>query len=122
MATDLHPDYLAAPPGERWRGGPLAGLIEALTREAVLAPGEVVHRVLPGGAHVRMRVNPDRAYLRELVLYRKEPAPEDASKWEREVRVFLHHFRIEAWGYGLGINNAGYPTALSVEPQDLFTS
>jgi hypothetical protein len=118
--VSAHPDYAAADPADRWRGGDLPALFAALTGAATALPaGSWARRVLPHGAWVAVRYTD--AGLRELRIYRREP-PKTADgprKWRAEVAVFAKRFGAGDWPVEWGEFH-GAPLATLREPGRLL--
>lgn len=92
--SNPHPDYLSVDEAHRW-GKPLPALIEHLMKESYRRRGQWAWSVLPHGALVAMRVNP-QTFRRELRIARKTiPGDVDAPGWKRwakELSIFLAKF------------------------------
>ena len=97
MSDDLHPDYLAADVVHRWTGQLLQLAITA-REKAWKAKGEWVWWVMPRGACVAMRVNPE-SFIKELRLSRRErPTDEKGwAAWRVEVATFIQHLEASEW-------------------------
>lgn len=92
-----HADFLAAPEGRRWNGE-LSELLPVLRREAYALAGGWAWRVLPRGAYVMLRINPD--FYKAVRIARKAKAPPDErarSYWAAELKVFREHLGITDW-------------------------
>lgn len=92
MPASPHPDYLAVDESRRW-ALPLHELYPFLKRECFKLRGRWAWRVLPHGALVAVRINPDN-FRPELRISRKD-APDSDKGWERwakELVTFLTHW------------------------------
>ena len=100
MTTDrkVHPDFEAAPEDARW-AGKLPELFQALRHHAYELKGEEAWRILPGGALVALRIEPE-TFLKQLRIarrLRKAFSDKSAAAWHTEVRTFLEQFGCKQW-------------------------
>lgn len=121
--TDTHPSFEQARPDRRWRSGSLPDLWAVLNQEANARPGRWAKRVLPGGAHVSLRIV-EGVGRRELVLYRSEPFRTEGgeSAWSAEVLTFARKFGVLSWAKEPGHAPGGGPlmTLREQAAQDSF--
>jgi hypothetical protein len=98
-----HPHFAAAAPERRWTKS-LGELKSTLRQEAFAARGRWVWYVLPHGAFVAMRVNPE-TMRKELRIGRRThpplgapPVDEQArAKWALELKTFRSYLGAESW-------------------------
>jgi len=95
--SEPHPEFLAAPEEHRWTK-PLAELGQVLRDRAWKLEGNWVWFVVPHGALVAMRVVPKgaHAFKKQLRIARK--GMKEPQGFAFEVRTFIKHLGLEAWG------------------------
>jgi hypothetical protein len=97
MSGRPHPEFEAADESHRWTK-PLAELGQVLRDRAWKLEGGWVWFVVPHGALVAMRVVPEggHAFKKQLRIARR--GMKDPKGFEFEVRTFIKHLGLEAWG------------------------
>ena len=93
-----HPDFDGAPEEARWAGR-LPELFQTLRHEAYTLQGEEAWRILPHGALVALRIDPER-FVKQLRIarrLRKAFSDKSATMWHTEVRTFLDQFGCKQW-------------------------
>ena len=95
--SEPHPDFTAAAPEHQWTK-PLAELGALLRERAWKLEGSWFWVVVPHGALVAMRVVPkgEHAFKKQLRIARK--GIKEPRGFEFEVRTFIKHLGLEAWG------------------------